>query len=84
MATTQFDQFLKEATTCDQGSDFSLQPDPLYGLYTSWCHVTGAAPRPEKTFWAAMNSRISPAPNGLRMKGAAAADYILMSYPGLV
>jgi hypothetical protein len=84
MAETQFDQFLVEATTCEQGSGFSLDPDALYGLYTSWCHIAGTLPRTERIFWEAMRKRISREPNGLRMKGPAAADYILASYPALV
>ena len=36
-------------------------------------------------FWAAMKKKqIHPKRTGLRMKGPAAADYILASYPGLV
>ena len=36
-------------------------------------------------FWAAMKKKqIHPKGAGLRMKGPAAADYILASYPGLV
>jgi hypothetical protein len=31
-----------------------------------------------------MKHRIPPRRNGLRMKGPAAADYIMTSYPGLV
>ncbi|TLM75342.1 hypothetical protein [Pseudarthrobacter sp. NamB4] len=84
MAATQYDQFLQDATTCDPGSGASLGPDALYGLYTSWCHVTCQEPQPEKMFWFAMQSRIEPQNNGLRMKGEAAADYILSSYPALV
>lgn len=83
MAISQFDQFLQEATTCDRESEFSLDPDPLYGLYTSWCQVTRTALRAESSFWAAMNQRIGIGHNGLRMKGPAAADHLLTSYPGL-
>lgn len=84
MATTQFDQFLQDATTRDPESTTSLGPDALYGLYTSWCHVTSREPRPERVFWSAMQTRVAPQRNGLRMKGEAAADYILSSYPALV
>lgn len=84
MANTQFDQFLNEATTDDR-SDSALGQDCLYGLYTSWCFLHESTPRPESAFWAAMRKkRIHPGRNGLRMKGPAAADYILASYPGLV
>jgi len=84
MAHSQFDKFLQEATQCDRESDSTLDRDPLYGLYTSWCLLNQRAPRTESAFWAAMQKRIDPGPNGLRMKGPAAADYILASYPGLV
>jgi hypothetical protein len=85
MATSQFDQFLQEATTQDPGSDHALGRDCLYGLYTSWCFLRKATPRPEDAFWAAMKEKqIHPKRTGLRMKGPAAADYILASYPGLV
>ena len=84
MPDTQYDQFLQDATTCEPGSEFTLKPDALYGLYTSWCHLTLHEPRPERAFWTAMRRRIDPGANGLRMKGAAAADYILSSYPALV
>lgn len=84
MATSQFDRFLQEATTCDRDSGATLERDPLYGLYTSWCHVTGNAPRPERSFWADARVRIGAGHNGLRMRGPAAADYILNSCPGLV
>jgi hypothetical protein len=84
MAHSQFDIFLHEATCPDQARDSSLDRDRLYGLYTSWCFINQQQPGTESNFWAAMKHRISPRRNGLRMKGPAAADYILTSYPGLV
>jgi hypothetical protein len=85
MATSQYDKFLQEATTLDPASDHALGRSRLYGLYTSWCFLHQAAPHPEETFWAAMKKKqIHPKGTGLRMKGPAAADYILASYPGLV
>ncbi|MDQ0662606.1 hypothetical protein QFZ35_001104 [Arthrobacter ulcerisalmonis] len=84
MAHSQFDTFLNEATYPDQASDSSLDRDRLYGLYTSWCFINEQTPGTESSFWEAMKYRISPRRNGLRMKGPAAADYILTSYPGLV
>ena len=84
MANSQFDLFLHEATYLDQSSDSTLDQDRLYGLYTSWCFINQQAPGPESKFWAAMKNRITPGHNGLRMKGPAAADYIMTSYPGLV
>lgn len=85
MAHSQFDIFLREATHLDQSSDSSLDKDRLYGLYTSWCFINQQKPGSESAFWSAMtHRRIASGHNGLRMKGPAAADYILASYPGLV
>jgi hypothetical protein len=86
MPDTQFDQFLDEAIiTTDHQSDTTLGRDGLYGLYTSWCFLHQSAPQPEGAFWSAMRQKhIQPGRKGLRMKGPAAADYILASYPGLV
>lgn len=83
MAYSQFDRFLQEATYREQESDSTLDPDSFYGLYTSWCSVSHNAPRAEQTFWAAMRDRVGPGQD-LRMKGPAAAEYILTSYPALV
>jgi hypothetical protein len=83
MAHSQFDQFLREATYPDQESDWTLDADTFYGLYTSWCYVTHRNPRPEHDFWTAMSQRVRPG-QCLRMKGPAAADYILSSYPAVV
>jgi hypothetical protein len=85
VASSQYDQFLREATTRDPEADYALGRNRLYGLSTSWCFLDQTVPRPEDAFWAAMKKkRIHPRRNGLRMTGPAAADYILASYPGLV
>ncbi|MDQ0851593.1 hypothetical protein QFZ65_003531 [Arthrobacter sp. B3I9] len=85
MAYSQFDRFLQEATAHDPASDRALGRNRLYGLYTSWCFVSQAVPGPEDEFWAAMRAHhIKPKGTGLRMKGPAAADYIMTSYLGLV
>ncbi|GAC1499193.1 MAG: hypothetical protein NVS2B15_21870 [Pseudarthrobacter sp.] len=83
MAYSQFDQFLQEATYRERESDSTLDPDSFYGLYTSWCSLSHNTTRAERTFWAAMRHRVGSG-HGLRMKGPAAADYILTSYPALV
>ncbi len=83
MAHSQFDQFLEEATFLDPESDSTLDGDLLYGLYTSWCNVSHHSPRTEHAFWAAMKQRVIPG-QPLRMKGPAAADYILNSYQAVV
>lgn len=85
MAQTQYDQFLQEATIAtDDQSDMTLGRDGLYGLYTSWCFLHQSVPQPEDAFWSAMREKqIEPGRKGLRMKGPAAADYILASHPAL-
>jgi hypothetical protein len=86
MADSQLDQFslfLQEAT--DPVSDACVGRECLYGLYISWCLLSQQTPSPEETFWAAMKKRnIHPGRTGLRIKGPAAADYILSSYPAVV
>ena len=85
MADSQYDQFLHEATTIDAVSGSVLGRDCLYGVYTSWCFLSRAVPRSEDAFWAAMKEKkIRPGHTNLRIKGPAATDYILSSYPGLV
>ncbi|MDQ0664328.1 hypothetical protein QFZ35_002826 [Arthrobacter ulcerisalmonis] len=83
MAHSQFDQFLSDATYHDLESDSTLDGDSLYGLYTSWCYLSGKTPRAEHVFWAAMRQRVGPG-QCLKMKGPAAADYILSSYQAVV
>jgi hypothetical protein len=83
MAHSQFDQFLSESTYPDRESDSTLDGDSFYGLYTSWCHLIGNAPQSERAFWAAMKQRVRPGQR-LKMKGPAAADYILSSYRAVV
>ena len=83
MAHSQFDQFLSEATYCDRESDSALDGDSFYGLYTSWCYLSGNAPKSEHAFRAAMEQRVSPG-QCLTMKGPAAADFILSSYQAVV
>jgi hypothetical protein len=83
MAHSHFDRFLQEATVPDLDSGCTLAPDPLYGLYVSWCEITRTPRRTEKSFRIAMKSRVGTTPNGLRMTGPAAADYFLASCPRL-
>jgi hypothetical protein len=83
MAQADFDQFLNEATYKDQESHSTLDGDAFYGLYTSWCYVTGNTRHPEHVFWEAMRQRVNPR-HRLRMKGPAAADYILAAYRAVV
>ncbi|MBE4718038.1 hypothetical protein [Pseudarthrobacter sp. AB1] len=80
-----FDQFLQEATAFDPDAGAALGRNRLYGLYTSWCFVSQGAPGPEDAFWAAMKQKgIRPGHTRLRMKGPAATDYILSTYPKMV
>jgi len=80
MATSHFEQFLDEATVPDLDTDCPLGTDCLYGLYTSWCLLHGMKPQVDSTFRAAMH-RCDIDIHGRRMRGPAAADYILASYP---
>lgn len=85
MAHSHFDQFLQEATIRDPDSLDPLGRDCLYGLYISWCFLSQAEPQPEDVFWSAMKEKqIHPGRTGLRIRGPAAADYLLASYPALV
>jgi len=82
MAATHFEQFLSDATVPDPDTDCPLGPDCLYGLYTSWCFLNGTKPEPDSAFRAAMHRcGVDVHASRLRMKGPAAADYILASYP---
>lgn len=83
MAHSHFDQFLQEATYHDHESDSTLDGDSLYGLYTSWCFVAQNTTEAEDIFWEAMSQRVGSGPK-LRMKGPAAADYILTSYQAVI
>lgn len=80
-----FDRFLHEATAFDPTAGTALGRSRLYGLYTSWCFVSQCVPGPEDAFWAAMKEKgIRPGRTPLRMKGPAATDYILSTYPEMV
>jgi hypothetical protein len=82
MATSHFQQFLHDATSPAPDTDTPLGPDCLYGLYTSWCLLQGLTPQPERFFRVGMRlCRVNIHGGRLRMKGQAAADYILSSYP---
>jgi hypothetical protein len=85
MADTQYDQFLREATAFDCPADPAPGRECLYGVYTSWCFLSRTVPQPENAFWAAMKKKhIRPGRTQLRIKGPAAADYIMSTYPGMV
>jgi hypothetical protein len=85
MANSQYDQFLREATISGIACDPVPGRDCLYGLYTSWCLLSQTAPGPENVFWEAMRKRkIRPGKTPLHIKGPAAVDYILSTYPELV
>ena len=82
MAPSHFDAFLAEATYPDPSAEASFDADRLYGLYTSWCFINQQPLSPENLFWEAIGDRTLP--RNLRMKGPAAADYIIASYPKLL
>jgi hypothetical protein len=82
MATSHFEQFLNEATIADPETDSPLGADCLYGLYTSWCLLHGIAPKPDLRFRAGMyRLGIHMHDVRRRMRGPAATDYIMSSYP---
>ena len=82
MAPSHFKDFLDQATVSDPNMDRALGPDPLYGLYVSWCLLQNADPRPNAIFRSAMRGcGVDVRGSRLRMTGPAAADYIMASYP---
>lgn len=84
VSATHFDDFLREAISRDPGSEQGLSKEALFGLYTSWCTLSGCPPESEEPLWEALASKgIDPAKNTLAMTGPAAADYILSSAPNL-
>lgn len=84
MATSHFEQFLLDATIPD-GTHRPLEPDCLYGLYTSWCVLHNITPVEDIAFRTAMERcGVHPGRSRRRMTGPAAMDYILASYPATV
>jgi len=85
MAHSQFDQFLQEATYCDQEFERTLEGDCFYGLYTSWSLIHKTQPETPEALRAGLQALgIDPDNNELSMTGPAAADYILASAPNLI
>ena len=81
MASSHFERFLLDTTVPDE-THVPLGPDCLYGLYTSWCVLHDITPVDDISFRSAMERRGVDLRNSRRrMTGAAAADYILASYP---
>jgi hypothetical protein len=84
LALSHFDDFFREATSREPGSDTGLDAGELYGLYESWCLITGCPPESAKALWGALAARgVIPGRNTLSMSGPAAADYIVSSAPDL-
>ena len=84
MASSQFQQFLDEATTSEPSSDRPLGPDCFYGLYVSWAALHGLTPKPDQAFRAGLlRCGVDVRNSRLRMTGPAATDYILSSYPAV-
>lgn len=81
---SHFDDFLREATSSDPGSEKGLSAAELHGLYTSWCIINECPAESAEALWAALTGRgITPGKNTLAMTGPAAADYIVSSAPNL-
>ena len=84
MSMTHFEDFLAEAISSDPGSEHGLSEENIFGLYTSWCALSGCPAESEEALWDAMALRgIDLGKNNLAMTGPAAADYILSSAPDL-
>jgi hypothetical protein len=81
MATSHFRQFLHDATSPDTDTDTPLEPDCLYGLYTSWCLLQGLTPRSDTARPGMRRCRVNLRASKRRMKGRPEADYILVTYP---
>lgn len=93
MSDQNCSRFLSECITCNPENQPGLREDEIYGVYLSWCLLNAETPRPEPSFWAAMNQHGHPhsgsAPGrrvwpGLATTGPAAIDYILSSQPSLL
>jgi hypothetical protein len=77
MAISHFERLLLDATVPDE-TQRPLDPDYLYGLYTSWCLLHHITPVEDITFRSAMaRRRIDLTQDG----GADRNDYILASCP---
>ncbi|MDJ0459901.1 hypothetical protein PUN71_022085 [Arthrobacter sp. NQ7] len=80
-----FEAFLNATVNADPGSDKGLDWEELFGLYVSWCLLTGRLPEPAKALRRALRQRgITPGKNTLAMTGQAARDYIVASAPSLL
>lgn len=87
MATDNFARFIQESLVIEEDTDEGMDLDTLYGLYISWCRVSGVAREPENRFLASLRRhrlRWRRQENGwvlvgLRMVGPAARDYVLCS-----
>lgn len=82
MTTLALDEFLG---ACVQSvpEEPGLTMDELYGLYVSWCTLTGRQPAPDRSFRKSLaGAGIGPAQGtgrctGLAMTGPAASDYLV-------
>ena len=81
---SHFDDFLRESTSSEPGSDTGLAKAELYGLYVSWCALNRCPAESADALWDALDARgVIPGKNTLSMTGPAAADYIVSSAPDL-
>jgi len=86
LTKAELEQFFAECTCCEEDSD-GLGLDEVYGLYVSWCTLTGRVPASDRSFRAAVHhARVRTARHGrkqvctgLAMAGPAATDYIVHS-----
>lgn len=48
---SHFDDFLRESTSTEPGSETGLDAEELYGLYISWCALSGCPPESAEALW---------------------------------
>lgn len=80
-ARRHFERLLLDTTVPDETHQ-PLGPDCPYGLYTNWCLLHQITPVEDIHFRSAMERcGIDLRNSRRRMRGPAATDYILASYP---
>jgi hypothetical protein len=89
MTLPQLDRFLQDCIVINEATDEGLTTDEMYGLYVSWCSLSGLPPAGDRDFRRALATNgIHPHRQGhhvvypgMSMTGPAASDYIITSVP---
>lgn len=87
MATDTFARFIQESLVIEEDTDEGMDLDTLYGLYISWCRISGVLTESESRFLSTLRRhRLRWGHHesgwvlvGLRMVGPAARDYVICS-----